>query len=617
MLLAKDARRLAIFAYYDADGIVDDYVVYLLQQMRAQCTAQIVVVNGTLTPESEARVRAHCTQLLFRPNEGFDITGYKEGFLQVSDPAQYDEILFYNQTVFGPVCPLAPMFAAMGRRDVDFWGLTRHKGARKASWDNSVAIAPHLQSFFFAVRRPMFTSDAFVQYWKNLPPIEGYWDAVSKHEVKFTERFASLGFAWDSYLHTDDLEPYNDYPLMGMPTVLLERGCPFVKRKSFLCSRHSYTTVPQGAAPQQLFDYLREKTQYPLSYITQNLLRTADISAVTGALTPVYDVRALEGAAGKTACVLWFARRELAYLLCAAAQGLKRDMTLYYLFADEALRDELLPQLPKNASVLLTKQNGMEYLFGPLWPEVSAHENVLYLNNALPLLLDEFYDATTLESAVQSLARPGCAALLGRFAEIGAVAAPLPMHQECLSLGLNWPGTAPRLTPALERAGIRVPLGAERPGLALRGSAFFARTQAVEPLTHFAFERWMFEGEYPACEFLVPLAAQSRGFLTAFSASPQQAFVCMENRGALLREMTAKWATPRMVRSDQVLFRMQAILDFYYERRYHMTLEQAFAAPLTFKQKLWICLQILLKPETFAKLHKAKEAPPPPKDELE
>ena len=62
-------------------------------------------------------------------------------------------------------------------------------------------------------------------------------------------------------------------------------------------------------------------------------------------------------------------------------------------------------------------------------------------------------------------------------------------------------------------------------------------------------------------------------------------------------------------------------MDFYYERRYQMTLEQAFAAPLTAKQKLWICLQILLKPTTFQKLHRLLgrkgEAPPLPADPLD
>lgn len=618
----EHAKRLAIFAYYDADGIADDYVIFLLKAMRAQCDAQIVIVNGTLTKESEARVKAQCTQLIYRPNEGFDVTAYKEAFLQVKKPEKYDEIVFYNQTVFGPLCSLHTMFNTMAQKKVDFWGLTRHKGARKASWDTSVAIAPHVQSFFFAVRRSLFTTDEFRAYWEKLPEIKSYWDAVSKHEVVFTQHFADLKYTWDVYLHTEDLEDYNDYPLMGMPVKLLRRGSPFLKRKSFLCARHSYTTVPQGAAPQELYDYVRTQTDYPVSFLCQNLLRTTDPATLHGALTLTFDATAVEGKAGRTAAVLWFARAPLGDLLCDAAAKVQKDTAILCLFADDALREQFAPKLPPKTQCIVTPENGMAYLFGTLWKDLSVFENLLYLNNNVPLLLDEFYDATTLQTAADALAPAGCGALLAQRSDVGAFVPIVPMHQECLPLGGNWPAVVPVMRETLKEAGICVPLGENAPGFAVRGGMFFARAKAVAALSKFKFTDAHFEGLYPAYEYLVPLAVQSEGLMTATACTQEQAYTNMENSAALLREMTAKWATPRMVRSDQVLFRMQGILDFYYERRYHMTLEQAFNAKLTAKQKLWICLQIILSPAAFASLKRickrGESAPVQPQvDELE
>lgn len=618
MLLEQDAKRLSIFAYYDADGVVDDYVIYLLEQVGAHCAKQIVVVNGALLPEAEKRLRACCTQLMIRPNEGFDVTAYQEAFLQAEDVEQYEEVLFYNQTVFGPVCPLGPMFESMAQQDVDFWGLTRHKGAHSASWDTNVAIAPHVQSYFFAVRKSLFMAPAFYEYWENLPKIESYWDAVGKHEVLFTEHFKNIGYTWDVYLHTEDLEAYNDYPLMGMPTELLARGCPFVKRKSFLCNRHSYSTVPQGAAPRMLYDWMCEKTQYPIALIVQNLLRTSDIATLQDAMTLVYDVRASRGKAGKNVVVLWFAQDALAPVLCRAAQALQKDTSMICLFATQALKNQYSPELLRNVKCIVTPQNGAEHLFGALWGKVEAYENVLYLHNGLPQILHEFADATTLGIAVESLVPKGCDALLNEHPEFGAIVPVHSLHQENLSLGLNWPTVAAQLRESLADAGIAVPLGAEKPGFAVRGGMFFARTEAVRPLTKFTFRDAYFEGLYPAWDFLVPLAVQSAGFLTAVSCAQQQAYIAMENDRVLLRSMAEKWATPSMRCCDQLLFRQQAILDFYRERRYQMTLEQAFQAKLTLKQKLWICAQIFLKPETFAKLHKKASVPPTPQiDPLE
>ncbi len=621
MLLQPGAKRLMIFAYHDPGGVVDDYVVYLLSQMRRRCAEQWAVINGEISPEAEEKIRPYCDEIIYRPNQGFDVSAYKEAFLGLENPENYEEILFYNQTIFGPVCPLEPMFAEMDARDLDFWGLTRHKGAHTASWDNSACIAPHLQSFFFAVRKSLFLQAEFTEYWRKLPPIEGYWDAVGKHEVVFTSHFEKLGYHWQAYLCTEDLEAYNDYPLMGMPTELLQRGCPFIKRKSFLCGRHSYSTVPQGAAPRQLYNWLMQNPRYPLRYITQNLLRTAAPAQLRDILTlyfPLPQGNTADSGSQNTAAVLWFAQHPMAEILLRAAQNLPAHTALFCLFATAELEEEFGPQLPKWATCCKTGIHGFWHLFGPLWEELAPFTYLLYLSNGLPLLLDEFADETSLETAIECLAPEGCLALLNQHPALGLLVPPTPLHQENLSLGLNWPRVASELKPNLEAAGFHLPLGEDGPGFALRGGMFFARLAAVAPLARFAYEEGHFTGEYPGFEYLPPLAAQSGGWLTATACRFETAANLWENSRVLLRDMTAKWATARMRRSDQLLFRQQAILDFYHERRHQMTLEQAFAAKLSMRQKIWICLQILVKPETFEKWHKTNEnLPALPPDELE
>ena len=168
MILNSGAKRLGIFAYFDADGIVDDYVAYLVSEVGKYCSRQVCIVNGALTPESENKLRAAGGEVVFRENRGYDITAYRDALL-AQDLSDIDEVLFYNQTIFGPVCPLDAMFRTMDARDVDFWGLSRHKGAKHASWDENETFPPHVQSYWFAVRKPMLTDERFLDYWKNLP----------------------------------------------------------------------------------------------------------------------------------------------------------------------------------------------------------------------------------------------------------------------------------------------------------------------------------------------------------------------------------------------------------------------------------------------------------------
>ena len=616
MLLNDEAQRLGIFAYYDGDGIVDDYVAYLVSEVGKYCVRQVCVVNGTLPPESEAKLRAAGGEVVFRENCGFDITAYRDAFL-AQDLSDIDEVLFYNQTIFGPVCPLDAMFAQMNARDVDFWGLSRHKGAKHASWDENETFPPHVQSYWFAVRKPMLTDERFLDYWKNLPAIETYWDAVRKHEVRFTKYFADLGFAWDVFLHTEDDEICNDYPLMGKPREMLEQGCPFVKRKVFLMDRTLYTSIPQGGAAQAVWDYLRDKTQYPVRFIAQNITRTATLAEVTQAFVPYCDVSGVQPSEKGVTAVLYFARAEQAVLLIAAAKARPYEK-LYALFANDALRTQFQPELPETASCAVCGESGhgVQVLFRLLYPAIRT-SYVMYLTNDLPLLLQEFQDETTLRTAVDALTA-ACETAFDREPCLGALFSAASEHQDCATLGMDWPQTGAAAVSRLRAEGFRCPLGEKKPGVAVRGGMFFARKEALAPLAKFKFEAADFEGNYPVWEYLAPLAAHEAGYRIGYAADYAALARVAANVSAKLTEAQMTFYTPNNRRFDKLLFRMKAIRDFYYERRFQMTLEQAFEADLTWKQKLWICLQIILKPETFRKLHPGSgEEPAHPEDVLD
>lgn len=605
MRLSKEARRLAIFAYYDADGAIDDYVFYLLEQTGRFCAKQIVVVNGTLAPEAEKQLKRVAAHILYRPNEGYDITAYREGFLsEWESGAQYDEVLFYNQTIFGPVCPLDALFEEMAARDVDFWGLTRHKGAPQASWNEKVVILPHVQSFFFAVRGAMLHSPEFLRYWRELPRIESYWDAVEKHEIVFTAHFAALGYRWDTYVDTAALERFNDYPLMGCPEPLLRAGCPFFKRKSFVERRFDYAAVPHGEAVWSLYRYLREETQYPLRFLAQNLMRTVETALVTQALAPYFDVESYAAQPGvRCAAVVYVGQDAMAERLMEAASRLSGQAEVFLLFADEALCGRFAPQTPPGVQVYVTDCPGPRYLFETLWPRVSGSPWLCYLTNDLPPLLGQFADMTSLVEALESVAQPQCAAILEAEPVFGLLLPPMPSHQETLALGARLPRDRELTADILRTGGMRVPIAAA-PGLASRGGAFFARTAALAGLARIDWSRKeLFEGMYPLWELLPPLAAQSAGFMTGFAACTRRAFIEWENHRAMLGAVGEMWGGEDRVRIDQMLFRMRQLKDFFDTHRYQMTLEQASdRTRFGFKQRLWFCLQILLKPQTFARL---------------
>ena len=86
--------------------------------------------------------------------------------------------------------PYGPVLERMGERAVHFWGMTDHAREEPNPFTHKGVLPYHLQSFWIAVRREMFLSEAWASYWRDLPAMPGYFDAVLKHEAVFTEHFA-------------------------------------------------------------------------------------------------------------------------------------------------------------------------------------------------------------------------------------------------------------------------------------------------------------------------------------------------------------------------------------------------------------------------------------------
>ncbi|WP_347346386.1 rhamnan synthesis F family protein [Microbacterium sp.] len=227
-----DGRRLLIYVVYDRRGEVEDYIPYALRELRRQHQHIIAVVNGKLTAAGRQKLDSVCDEVVERENSGFDIWGYKFGLEQMADRiAEFDEIVLANDTWYGPVRPFDDVFDRMNGQDIHFWGLTDHPRLEPNPFTQTGYLPYHVQSYWIAVRRAMFLSDEWREYWRDLPELPEYADAVVKHEGAFTERFVSLGFSGEvAFPLITDLAM--NYPLVAARQ-LLDAGCPTLKRRPF------------------------------------------------------------------------------------------------------------------------------------------------------------------------------------------------------------------------------------------------------------------------------------------------------------------------------------------------------------------------------------------------
>lgn len=190
--------RLAIYFFYDGQGIVDRYVEYYLKDLVKVIDRLVVVVNGILTPEGRDRFCQFTDEIIVRENTGFDVWAYKMAleYIGWEELRKYDEVILGNHTLMGPVYPFREMFDEMDKRvELDFWGITKYLRVDQNPDQNPYGYIPeHIQSHFIVYRNKFLKSRELKDYWDNMPPILSYSDSIGKHESYFTKHFGDMGF---------------------------------------------------------------------------------------------------------------------------------------------------------------------------------------------------------------------------------------------------------------------------------------------------------------------------------------------------------------------------------------------------------------------------------------
>ena len=289
-------KRVAIYFFYDKDGVVDRYVNYFLEDFKKNLDRLIVVCNGKLTPEGRQEFSKYTNEIIVRENKGFDVWAYKEGieYIGWDNLKNYDELIMLNMTIMGPVYSFKEMFDEMdSRKELDFWGITKFHKFPVDPWGliKYGYIPEHIQSHFIAVRKPMLTSYEFRQHWEKMRMINTYFESVSYHESIFTKKFNDKGFKSDSYINSDDLKDFTDHPIIDYPKKIIEeKRCPIFKRRSFFNPYDDFLTRSIGGQSLKLYNYLKENKKYDTDLIWENLLRTENMYDIKNTLHLNYSL---------------------------------------------------------------------------------------------------------------------------------------------------------------------------------------------------------------------------------------------------------------------------------------------------------------------------------------
>ena len=550
-------QRLGIYCFYDKYGHAASFIKTFLDDLMDNLDDLVVVVNGQLSDQARQLFSEYTKTIIVRENKGLDVAAYKQAILTLGweKLESYDEVICLNDTVMGPVYPFREMFACMDRKDVDFWGITAYAGETV----DKEQIPTHLQAYWHAYRRSLVSSPAFHEYWETMPLWKDYAEVTRKHEMTFTKHFADLGFTWASYIDWRKYQGYSSYPLLYMPMqIVRDDRCPIFKRRSFFVDYSAYFDQTAGQPALDLYEYLRDHTDY-------------DVDMIWDAILPSYNIDDIRKA------------MHLDYVLPSQAinpqtHDRPRSAFIYHVYFMDLLEDtcHYIASLPEETDLYITstedkipqireymQQHGISHQ-ATFIPVINRGRDVsALLVAACPVVLSGKYDvigfahdkksSQNQENGHHGTESQGFAYklmentlgseayvknILTLFAEnprLGQVTPPPPYHALYFAHTIphDW-GANYEITKELleDRLDIHVPLSPTKPTASAMGSCYWFRVEALKPLFEYGwkYEDFLPEGQMGedgtishAIERANGYICQSRGYYPAWVLSDRYA----------------------------------------------------------------------------------------------
>ncbi len=295
-----EVKRLGIFATYSHDGIVDDYILYYLSEIRRCLKTLVVVSNIQLSYESKIKINDYADYIFERDDHGFDVGGLRSvmvEFLGWNKIKDYDELILMNDSVFGPFYPFEEVFQKMNQnRELDFWGLCKRG---KSNFDGGeVLFFEHIQLYFLVVRKKMLCSKDFEIYWNDIDKkITNFRTAIFNYEFTFTKHFAEKGYKWDVYCHIKDYE--TDNPKLNLSPyhyasykLIKNFRCPVLKRKLFTSE---FVEMKYSSREDLIrtFNYIKEETEYDIDLIWKYILSNYPLYNIIDSLKLCYTLNSV------------------------------------------------------------------------------------------------------------------------------------------------------------------------------------------------------------------------------------------------------------------------------------------------------------------------------------
>ncbi len=177
------ARRVAVFNHFDKKGLIHDYVLFYVKELKRAGFTVVFTSNSPKFPQASVdKLTPFVGRILWRRNVGYDFGAFKDGIAQVPDISALDMLLVTNDSIYGPLQDLREVIEKADPEEADIWGITD-------CWSHYY----HLQSYFVLFHPQALQSAAFKRFWRYLPYYRNKHWVIKYGEIGLTQFFLRRG----------------------------------------------------------------------------------------------------------------------------------------------------------------------------------------------------------------------------------------------------------------------------------------------------------------------------------------------------------------------------------------------------------------------------------------
>jgi hypothetical protein len=176
--------NVALFIHFDRRGALPAHAAAYIRALRENGFSVVFVTNsGRVALDKLTVLKELCAAIVVRRNVGYDFGAIREALDLLGLPRIATEtLLIANDSVYGPITPLANTLARMDFSQADLWSATD-------SWQHRY----HLQSYFLLAGSRALNDPAWKAFWHDVRQVSSKTWVVKHYEIRLTQKLLRAG----------------------------------------------------------------------------------------------------------------------------------------------------------------------------------------------------------------------------------------------------------------------------------------------------------------------------------------------------------------------------------------------------------------------------------------